>query len=233
MENEIILTHTGKLGDFLYSLMVGSWLHKTRGAKIHWVLPQSFKPFSFIGPLLLAQEQTAAVSLVDYPVRNWECGGQPYRFNPADFGVIAGEYYNLGFRHYPEAFIPEFYASEHGFGVDYDFTLSIPDKRAHNGGGFTGRGKSLRTRETAMERIAPGSEPIPAFIDLLDLAAGLKEADEVHSWFCGIAVLCWMARIRASVYWAPGHAYAPLFFPEPRTIKLVSLSRHPGQGVDR
>lgn len=83
----ITLTHCGKLGDFIYCLPIASWLHKTTGQKIHWVLPDNFKPFRQIKTLLELQPFHGALSIVPFHVRTWGCGGQPYKFNPGKFGI--------------------------------------------------------------------------------------------------------------------------------------------------
>ncbi len=123
----IAVTHCGKLGDFIASLPVASWIYRTRGKKIHFVLARRFEPFTKIQSLLRLQEMTAAVTLAEFPVRDWECGGTPYIFDPRRFAVPVGEYYNLGFRRHPKRYVPEYVAEEHGLGYDPDFRLSLGD----------------------------------------------------------------------------------------------------------
>jgi hypothetical protein len=220
--NEFILTVPAKLGDGLYALMVGSWLYKRWGRKIHWVLPRCFGPFLYIEKLLRAQEMTARVTLVDHQIRDFSCGGQPYKFDPATFGIM-GEYYNLGFRTYPYCFLPEFYASEYGIGYDPGFVLNIGDH-------FRSDDRDapiLRSSELAMQMLMPDVETIPTAVDLLYLSRVLAGAREFHSWFCGLAVLCWLANIPATVYRVEGHAPLRLYFPQPRNLKFVELAVHP------
>jgi hypothetical protein len=232
MGREIILTHCGKLGDMLYSLPVASWLARERGCKSHWVLPTNFEPFNYIRNLLMLQPFVSRGTLVPHRVDNYDCGGQPYKFNPADFG-IQGEYYNLGFRAYPNKFLPAFYAEEHGFGYDPDFRLKIYPDDPREMASLTDRaltwreGKPteiLRTREGAMAKLVPGAEPLTPAMDLLELARRLAAAKEVHTWFCGIAVLCWFAGITATVYRVPGHAAIQLYFPEPRNLTFKEVT---------
>jgi hypothetical protein len=247
--NEIILTMPAKLGDGLYALMVGSWIYKKFGRKIHCVLPDSFGPFRYIKNLLLLQEQISRVTLVPHKIADFSCGGQPYQFDPAIYGV-EGEYFNLGFRHGPDKFIPEFYAEEHGLGYDPDFTLKIfnedPDHFTKDGKpkgliyGVTGvdgssldctcmynNEKILRSSELAMQMLMPNVEPLPTSIDLLELVRMIAAAKEVHSWYCGIAVLCWLARIPAHVYRVPGHGAMDIYFPDKRTLTFHELPKHP------
>lgn len=218
--SEIILTMPAKLGDGLYSLMVGSWLHKKYNRSIHWVVPDTFGPFRYIESLLLAQEQTARVTLVPHKIENFGCGGQPYKFDPATFG-IEGEYFNLGFRHSPNKFIPAFYAEEYGLGYDPDFTLvakAHPDYLTDN---------VFRSSELAMQMIMPEIKALPNSIDLLELARIMVGAREIHSWYCGIAVLCWLARIPAHVYRVKEHAPMEYYFPNERNLTFHHLEKHP------
>lgn len=121
----ITLTHCGKLGDFIYCQPIASWLYKTTGKKIHWVLPTNFKPFTQIKSLLELQPYYGGLSLVPFPVKTWGCGGQPYKFNPNKFGINCPSYYNLGFRWWPKKNVIEYQAEEYGFGYDKEFRLNI------------------------------------------------------------------------------------------------------------
>jgi hypothetical protein len=227
--NEIILTHCGKLGDFLYSLMVGSWLFKNYQRKIHWVLPRSFGPFRYIENLLMAQEQTSRVTLVDHEIKNFDCGGQPYKFDPMRFGIM-GEYFNLGFRGYPDKFVPAFYAEEYGLRFDPDFTLNLGTE-AFESGLVDWSQKILRSCELAMQMHLPEVESIATQMDLLDLARKLATAKEFHTWYNGIAILCWLARIPAHVYRVPGHARLEQYFPDLRSLTIHELAVHPKEMV--
>jgi len=218
--NEFILTHTGKLGDMLYSLMIGSWLYKKYDRKIHWVLPRSFGPFRYIEALLMAQKQTSRVTLVDHEIKDFSCGGQPYKFDPARFGIM-GEYYNLGFRSYPGKFLPAFYAEEYGLGYDLDFTLSVSTEK------FSIKYMALRSSELAMQMLMPNVAAMPTQMDLNVLANLAATIDEFHTWFNGLAVLCWLARIPAHVYRVKGHAPLDLYFPDRRNLIIHELPVHP------
>jgi hypothetical protein len=48
--------------------------------------------------------------------------------------------------------------------------------------------------------------------DLLTLARRMAAAKEVHTWFCGLAILAHMARIPVIVHRVPGHAWIPLYY---------------------
>jgi hypothetical protein len=115
------------LGDFVYTWPIAAWFHQHTGRKVHWVLPEFFGPFKYIERLLRLQTFTQDVTLVSYRVANYSHGGQPYQFNPKDYGV-EGEYFNLGFRGYPDRFIPHYLAQEHSFGVDESWELELGEE---------------------------------------------------------------------------------------------------------
>lgn len=120
------ITHTGKIGDLGFCLPICSWIYKTTGEKIIFILPHF--PFTEeIDSLLRLQPFTADILHVEFEINNYDLGGQPYIFNPHDYieNLDISKYYNIGFRSRPDKYIPEFYAEEHGLGVDYDFVLNL------------------------------------------------------------------------------------------------------------
>jgi hypothetical protein len=127
MNDTVYFTHPGKLGDFILTWPIAAWYYKTKGAKVHWVLPRSFKPFTKIGSLARLQEFTEDVTLVDFTPKAFGCGGQPWRFNPMDYGLPEREYRNFGLKTWPDKFITECYAEMHGFKWDEDWVLKLPD----------------------------------------------------------------------------------------------------------
>jgi hypothetical protein len=221
MSEPIILTHCGKLGDMLYALPVAEWFYRQHGRRVHWVLPRCFPPFQYIANLLCLQPHCAGVTLVDHKLVNLDAGGQPYRFNPAHFG-IAGEYFNLGFRSYPDRFIPAFYASEYKLGFEPGYRMKIwPDGAVLP----PLNDELLRSGESAMAQFAPQAKPLPPAEDLLRLVQRLDRAAEFHTWYCGLAVLAYFAGIPQHVYRVPGHARRELYFPgeHPITWHEVTL----------
>lgn len=209
----MILTHCGKLGDFLYSLPIAEWFHKVRGHKVHWVLPRCFLPFQKIESLLRLQPHCENVTLVDFKVRDWDHGGQPYKFNPADYG-IEGDYFNLGFRSYPNCFIPAFYAAEYqlGFVEGYRMKIWESDEQPFP------TGEVLRSNESGLDRHVNGAVRLPDFDDLLFVAQRISKAREFHTWYCGLAVLAYMAGIPQHVYRQRGHADNRMYFPDATNI---------------
>lgn len=207
----IILTHCGKLGDMLYALPIAEWFYRQHGRRVHWVLPSCFGPFNYIEALLRLQPHCADVTLCGHKLANLDAGGQPYRFNPADYGIPCGPhgegYFNLGFRGYPDRFISAYYAAEHGLDYVRGYRLELGSF------GAAGKPQILRSAETAMAQFAPQATPLPTVLDLLDLVRRVALAEEFHTWYCGLAVLAWFAGIPQHVYRVPGHAARELYFP--------------------
>lgn len=205
MTSSIILTHCGKMGDFIYCLPIASWLAKERGVTIKWALAEAFPAFHYIERLLKQMPFTESVTLTPNPIRDFEAGGQPYRFNPADYGM-KGEYYNLGIRHYPDTFMTAYCAGEHGLGWDADFTLDLGEVESTD--------KILRGEQVEIAGMVPESESYPIPMDLLEMARMLKAAKERHLWYSGPATILYMARIPFYLYWEKGHPSRHLYLNE-------------------
>jgi hypothetical protein len=202
----IALTHCGKLGDMLYCLPIASWLARQKDCKIEMVLPRCFPPFRHVEALLMEQPFIAKVTFVDHQC-NWHGhAGQPYKFNPAQYGVT-GEYYNLGFRAYPDKFVTAFVAEEHGFGWDKDFTLSLgkwvtfyePDV--------------LRSEQPEVGVAVPHAKIYPIPIDILELGRMLHDAKEAHLWYSGPAALMFLARLPFYLHYVAGHPPRSIYLP--------------------
>ncbi|RPH93585.1 hypothetical protein EHM69_09900 [candidate division KSB1 bacterium] len=204
----IVLTHTGKLGDFFLAMPVASWLYKKTGEKIHWVLSSEFKPFTTIEPLLFLQEMTGKVTLVPHHIRNYKCGGQPYRFDPAKYGVEDKPYYNIGFRHLPDKYVPDFYAEEIGAGVDDDFVLNAGPARKDFSDKivFVDDGRQLRNYIDPAAVELTIDQPLEVN---LALALGARE---VHCGDSGFAVAADLAAIRNLHIWNHGRSAQPEYY---------------------
>jgi hypothetical protein len=63
-----------------------------------------------------------------------------------------------------------------------------------------------------MAKLVPNAEPMGTHEDLLVLARRMAAAKEIHTWFCGLAVLCYFAGIPVFVHRVPGHASIPLYY---------------------
>ncbi len=146
----MVFTHCGRLGDFFCCLPVLSWWHKQNPDKeIHIVLAGNIEFVASAIELCRIIPFITSVQTCGHKVSD-ECGGQPYQFNPNDYGYICDEYVNIGFRDIPDKFVPQYFAEEHGFDVDLDFKIDLPpisftdidydnmfhDKTSYSLGGF-------------------------------------------------------------------------------------------------
>jgi len=211
----MILTHTGKLGDFAFALPIAQWLYR-RGEKTHWVLTNNFKPFSHIESLLCRQPFTERVTLVPFPVQHWGRGGQPYRFSPADYGV-RGEYLNIGFRNYPgvglwrwksdlpNKYVAAYYAEEHKVGYDDDFTLDIGDP-------------IIGADIILTEQLGGEIDTDEDILTVLQKFAGAKER---HAWFSGLAHLLYYARVRFHLHRGWNNPPTRYYYPDKSRYTLI------------
>lgn len=213
----IAVTHCGKLGDFIASLPVASWFFKTRRKKIHFVLARSFEPFTKIRSLLMLQGMTAEVTLAEFPVRDWECGGTPYRFDPRKYYVPVGEYYNLGFRRHPRTFVPEYVAAEHGLGYDAEFRLNL---------GEYSRTDEVLCSDEYMKVEVPHAQAIHLNDSILDNARRLAGARESHVSQAGLFhILDWAGIHPTKVYIYPHSVNIHLFTPDISRLNLEYVQR--------
>ena len=213
----IAVTHCGKLGDFVGALPVASWLHKTRGKSIHFVLARSFEPFTKIESLLRQQPMTGEVTLADFPVRDWECGGTPYRFNPRRFGIPVGEYYNLGFRRHPRRFVPEYVAEEHGLGYDPGFRLTLGD--------FP-RTDEILCSDAHMQTEVPHATPLDLQAPVLENARRLAGAKESYVSQSGLFHILDFAGVRpTAVFVYPHSVNLHLFTTNLDRLNIVHVQR--------
>jgi hypothetical protein len=82
----MIFTHTGLMGDFVQTWPIASWYYKQTGEKITFVLA-NVPCFKDIAELTLNQPFTKEIVKVPHVVENYSMGGQPYKFNPSNFGL--------------------------------------------------------------------------------------------------------------------------------------------------
>lgn len=191
----ITVTHCGKLGDFIATLPVASWLFKTRRRKIHFVLAKEFKLFNQVVSLLKLQEMTAEVTLADFPILDWEKGGQPYHHDPNRYGIAAIETYNFGFRRTPRRFVPQYVAGEYGLGYDSQFQLNL--------GEFESSTAILVSDEFMLPEV-PDASVIDHSEDILANARRMAGARECHVCQSGLFhVLDWAGVTPTTVYIYP------------------------------
>jgi hypothetical protein len=225
--DSLILTHCGKLGDFVYAWPIAAWIHRRTGRKIHWVLPRAFTPFQRLQSLLLRQGFSDRVTLVDFPVRSHACGGQPYRFNPADYGV-KGEYLNLGFRRWPNKFVTAFQAEEHGLGWAEDWVLdtglaqSAAEREARSAGSQADTEPMVATEQACIP--APPAARLDLKRDILDNVRRLVAARERHCFFSGMAAILYFARVPFILYREPWQPKLEFYFPDRTRYELRQLT---------
>ncbi|MCB9357943.1 MAG: hypothetical protein H6508_07070 [Calditrichaeota bacterium] len=194
----ITVTHCGKLGDFIASLPVASWLYKTRSRKIHFVLARRFPLFEKAVTLLKLQEMTHEVTLADFPVADWEKGGRPYHHDPNAFGIPCVEYYSFGLRRTPRKLVPEYVAEEHGLGYDPEFRLKL---------GELERTDEVLLSDEFMRPEVSHAVPIDLSQDLLLNARRMAAARESHVCQSGMFhILDWAGVTPTAVYIYPHSA---------------------------
>lgn len=214
---EIVVTHCGKLGDFVATLPIASWLHKTRGRKIHFVLAKSFAAFSQIESLLLLQPMTHKLSLADFPIVDWEKGGEPYKHDPNQYGIPAREYYSLGFRRTPRRFVPQYVAEEHGLGYDPDFRLNL--------GAIEHTDEILVSDEHMLVEV-PQAQTLDLSQDILANARRMAGASESHVSQSGLFhILDWAGITPTCVYIYPHSVNIHLFSRRLHEFDIVRIDR--------
>lgn len=190
----IAITHTGKIGDFGQCLPICSWLYKTYNEKIIFVIPRGFPFFKDIESLIRLQPFTEDVIYCDFTIQHFDLGGQPYQFDPRDFipDLNISRYHNFGFRSKPDKFVTEFYAEEHGLGIDKDFVLNL-------GLTFNSNSNKLMCSEV-MAEFFPGFEQPDFTKDFLTNLQELAYAKERHLHFSSLAVFLSLAKIPFYLY---------------------------------
>lgn len=122
----MILTHTGKLGDFFPSLIISNHYYKNENEKTTFILSNWFKSIVGLEEFLMNQEFTKKVVFDPYIPENFGMGGQPYRFNPVS--IEDEKYYNLGIGGFPNKYLGELYAEEYDLKFDKDINLKYIDE---------------------------------------------------------------------------------------------------------
>jgi hypothetical protein len=122
----MILTHTGKFGDFVPSLIIPNHYYKAKKEKTTFILSQWFKSIVGLEEFLMLQDFTEKVIFDPYMPENFSAGGQPYKFIPENIGDEI--YYNLGIGGWPGKYLGEMYAEEYNLGFDKDIKLNFIDE---------------------------------------------------------------------------------------------------------
>lgn len=122
-DNSVIFTSVSWAGDFFLLWPVASWYYKKHNTKIHFVVSNNYYMYKVVKHFLENQPFCDKVTLIDIGSNAWDINN--WQFNPADYG-ISGLYYNFGFLpQITSMYMPEFYASLHGFEWDVDMELVV------------------------------------------------------------------------------------------------------------
>lgn len=226
-----IFTHCGKLGDFFLCWPIAAWYTQHYGEKVHFVLPHDFMDFQKVEALVLKQPFTERVSFVPHIIKHFKLGGQPYRFNPADYG-FPGKYINLGLRSPPDKCISAFCSEEHGFEYDLDYVMSGIQPCDPSAGRICYMDRSETGQLENLLR-SLGLHHNPAWLRLLyeaELETNLglaKAAQRVVTTTTGFVIACQLANIPATVVyfddWKDSlEQYRKLYF-LPRSAPQIDL----------
>jgi hypothetical protein len=210
----MIFTHTGKFGDFLYTLPIADKFFKDTGEKIIWVLPEDFGPFQSVGDLLILQPFTEKTILVPFKVTNYGMGGQPFNLNPSDYGII-GNYINFGFHHYPDMFITDCYSKWSGLPNDKNnFVLNLPDKITVE--------EKVGT-DDHMNSFYPNAFHIKSEMGLCWNISRLLSTLERHFLFSGMAVVFYFAKyFNFNLHKWAGHPPTSFYFEDTARFNLIT-----------
>lgn len=190
----IAVTHPGKIGDFGLCLPICSWLYKTYNEKIIFILPKGFPFMGQAESLIRLQPFTEDIIYCDFEVYHYDVGGQPYQFNPHDYipNLNISKYYNFGFRDKPDKDITQFYAEEHGLGVDEDYVLNL-------GLNFNYHSTDFMCSEMLNDNF-PNYTHLDFNNDMLSNLQKLAYSKERHLHFSSLAVFLSLAKIPFYLY---------------------------------
>jgi hypothetical protein len=122
----MILTHCGKFGDFIPSLVIPNYYYKNNNEKTTFVLSSWFKSIKGLEEFLLLQDFTEKVIFDEFLPNDFSLGAQPYKFKPE---VVTDEvYYNLGLAGFPNKYLGVMYAEEYDLKYDLDIKLNFIDE---------------------------------------------------------------------------------------------------------
>lgn len=122
----MIITHVGKFGDFIPSLIIPNYYYKKGGEKTTFILSSWFKSIVGLEEFLMLQDFTEKVIFDSYVPENFSLGGQPYKFKPES--LTDEKYYNLGIPGFPMTYLGYIYAEHSGLEFDTDIDLKFIDE---------------------------------------------------------------------------------------------------------
>lgn len=218
MNDFIVVTTMGKVGDAMLTLPVASKLYRDTGKKILYAIPPMW---SKCKDLIKIQPFVEDVVIVDFPVEGYGYGGQPYKFNPNDFGIPCEVYYNLGFRDYPySTYVPKFYAEEYGLDYDRDFVLYLGEVEATD---------EILCAEPALLELGCVTDESAQILDIwndniLLGARAMKAAKERHCFFSGMAVILDLANVPFYLWWQPKERTWETYFRGVNFVQAIDIT---------
>jgi len=171
----------------------------------------------------MLQEFSHGLTFVDFPVKTYGCGGQPYHFNPCDYGV-PGTYHNLGFQWWSKGeFVTEYQAKEHNFGWDEDYVLNTGIDPAV----YDGDDKKEEIVGTEQSWLRLGQEQrLDLSKDVLFNVQRMAFAGKRYCLFSGMAAILYFARMPFYLFREPWQPSLDAYFPDRRRYKLVQLDEN-------
>jgi hypothetical protein len=126
----MIITHCGKFGDFIPSLVIPNYYYKHNNEKTTFILSSWFKSINGLEEFLLLQDFTDKVVFDSFVPENFDMGAQPYKFKPKSLN--GEQYYNLGLATFPGQYLGVMYAEEYDLKYDLDIDLKFVNENFHS-----------------------------------------------------------------------------------------------------
>lgn len=201
-----IFTNCGKLGDMFLCLPVISWYYKTFNKPIVFALADHFPYAKDAYEILMMQECIADVVYFNYDESKCENRSSDnlgkyhitHEMLPGNYNDKSLSLYSFGFHRWPDKYIPELYAEEYCFKVDYNFKLEYGTKNTF-----------YREDKIKIDRFEdPMLDSFEEYISMpktntilenLQCAAGAKE---ILTYTSGFSIMSTLARIPVSIYGA-------------------------------
>lgn len=194
----MIITNVSRLGDFLLTFPVASWIHKNQGEKIHFVLSDNFPLYKKIEPLIRLQPFVSDVSYVNVGTNAFD--PTHWNFNPKQFG-IEGNYLNMGFWEYPGKYLPQFYAEKYGLGVDNEFVFNLGDLEVDTTEPYSVWIEASPYREEygKLQQVIP-PDCLELKSDFITDAIYAKHAKEVYTTMGGFLIILDLCNVKCKVF---------------------------------
>lgn len=197
-----IFTNCGKLGDMFLCLPVISWYKKVFGTTITFALADHFPYSKDAYELLMMQDCVDDVLYFQYDESKCE---HRTTDNLGKYHItkemLPSQYqdfkiYSFGFHRWPDKYIPELYAEEYNFKVDYEFKLEYGSKNYF----YKDNNVKVDRYESPMLESFDSYTLLSSsntMVKNLQYAAG---ANTVLTFTTGFSIMATLARIPVSIY---------------------------------